>query len=130
MTSVLVGHAGDVEHAVGIGVVERLLSKVVHVDGAESALHHPHAMIGRVHDCLGEGVDVGDEAVADPHGEKAAVGTATDAAMTVVAFGGCVAGFTGAVAIAGVVVRVVVILHEVPTRDVVDVAVVVVVDAI
>src|SRR5690606_32866100 len=71
-----------------------------------------------------------DEAIAYAQRHEPAARTRADAADAVVRARDRVPGLAGAVAVARIVVGIVVVLEEVPARDVVDVAVAVVVDAI
>ncbi len=127
---VFVGHARVDHHAVAVRVVDRRARERRVVDRAERFLNDLHAIVRRVDDGLAEVVHVGDEALADAKRNEHAVRARADSAHAVVALRGRVVRFARAVAVARVVVRVVVVLVEVPTRDVVDVAVTVVVFAV
>ena len=123
----LVGLRRHDQHAVAVCVVGRRLGEAGVVQGAQRLLHDAGAVVNGVDHGLGPVVDVGDERVAHPHLEQHAVGALGDLLLDL---GRRVAALASAVAVGHVVGRVVVALVEVPTRDVVDVAVVVVVLAV
>ena len=125
----LVGHRRDDDHVAPVRGVDRLLRLRRVADRAERLLDHVGARVEREQHAGREAPAVGDERVADAHGHESAVGARADIAGAVRGRGR-VSGFTGAVAVVDGVERVVVAEEEVPTRDVVDVTVVVVVDLV
>ncbi len=129
MEAFLVGRRGDHRHVVGPGVLDRGARERGVVHRAERLLDHLRARVDGVHDAFGEEIRVGDEAVADAHGEHAAVRAGAEG-PAVVGLGGRVLGLAGAVAVLHLVEGIVVVVDEVPAGDVVHVAVAVAVHSV
>ncbi len=123
----LVGRRGDHRDAALVGVVDRLLAEARLIERPQSLLHDPGAAVDGEDDPLGEVVHRRHEAVAGAHLEQHAVRAGAGAAAAVVRLGGRIVRLAGAVPVAHLVERVVVVFEEVPAADVVDVAVSVVV---
>ena len=123
----LVGRRGDHGYVVPVCVLHGVTREARVVDRAEGLLDHRRAVVDRVADRRRKVVHVRHEAVADPLLDEHAVRAAPDPARAVVRLGARVLGLAGPVAVAHEVGRVVVVLGEVPTGDVIHVAVVVVV---
>ena len=97
----LVRHAGDVEHSAFVCVGESGLCEVVHVDGAECALHNSCTVVGCIDHRLTKSVGIGDEAVANAHRDEPTLGTTADPAFAIVSFGDGVLGFAGSMTVTG-----------------------------
>ena len=120
----LVGGRGDGRDSVAVGVVDGPARQRGVVERPQRLLNDLHVVVGGVKRRLGEVVDVGDKAVADPQWQDHAVGTGAEVAA-VVRLRARVKCLAGAVAVLDVVEWVVVVVEEVPAGDVVDIAVVV-----
>ena len=125
----LVGHRRDDDHVAPVRGVDRLLRLRRVADRAERLLDHVGARVEREQHAGREAPAVGDERVADAHGQEPAVRARADVAGAVRGRGRVPASPVPWPKLDGVE-RVVVAEEEVPTRDVVDVAVVVVVDPV
>ena len=112
-----------------VGRIDGLLGLARVADAPERLLDHIGALVESEQHPGRESAAVGDERVAHANGEELASGTRPDVAGAVL---GCrrVRGLTGAVAVGDGVERIVVAVQEVPARDLVDVAIAVVVDAV
>ncbi len=118
----LVGRRRDDRHAAGVRVVDRVLSERRVVERAVRLLDHRRAAVDREDDAAREVVHVRDEAVAHLDRDERRVRRGADA-PAVRRFGARVLGLARTVPVGDVVEGVVVVLVEVPARDVVDVAV-------
>ena len=128
VAGVFIGLRGIDDHAVGIGVVQRLLGKAGVVDVALSLLDHAHTVVHRIHHRLGKVVHIGHEGIAHAQRHHHAVG----ALRAVVAghLGGRVFRLAGAMAVHHLVFRVVIVFKKIPAGNVVNVAVVVFINAV
>ena len=125
----LVGHRGDHDDAAVVRRVDRLLRLRRVADGAERFLDDVGAAVEREEHAGRESRAVADERVRDPHRQEATPRARANVAGAVRGRGR-VLRLPGAVSVLGHVERIVVAVEEVPARDVVDVAVRVVVDAV
>jgi len=122
------------EDAAGVGVARRGAREARVGQAAERSLDHPDPVVGRVGDAERELVRVGHERVPDADRHDLALGADAGAADALVGLLPGLLGAAGAVvgggAVARRVVGVVVVVEEVPTGDVVGVAVAVGVRAV
>ena len=125
----LVGHGRDHRHTAPVRRVDRELGLARVVDRAERLLDDGRARVEPEEHTGAEARRVGDEGIAHAYRDERALRAGADVADAVVG-GGRVLGLTGAVAVVHRVERVVVTEEEVPSGDVVDVAVVVVVGTV
>ena len=129
MLGCLVCRGCDHHRPVVVGVVERPPRERRVVERAQRLLDHRRPPIGGVQHRLGEAVDVGDERLADPQLHDHAVGARAQGGGGV-GLAGRVLDLPRTVAVLHVVVGVVVVVHEVPARDVVVEAVAVVIGSV
>ena len=131
---VQVGGHVHLRDAVLVGVLGRGLSKLGGGEGTERGLGNVDAVVGGVEETEREVVVVDHEGIPDADRDEAALGTEADPREAVVAFRDGVRGAPAAVvvrrAVRARVEGVVVVVEEVPARDVVDEAVAVVVGAV
>ncbi len=129
MLGSLVRHRRHHHHVPAVRGVDRLLGLDGIVDHAERFLDDPGTRVEREEHSGREALPVGDERIADPHGNELTLRTGSDITGAV-RRGHRVVGLTAAVSVVGGVERVVVAGEKIPTGDVVDIAVVIVVDAV
>ena len=128
--AVLVGSRGDDGDVIVIRVINRPLGQRRVRDRPQRLLNDGGTQVHCIRCSHREAIGIGNKAVANPQRGDAAARTDASIVDAVVGLRSGVGGFTCAVTIARVVIRIVVVVKEVPARDVVDVAVAVVVFAI
>ncbi len=118
----------------GVGVAQRPAGEARVAEASHGALDYLHPVVGRVEHALRVVVGVDDEGVPDSQRDDLAGRADPGAAVGVVGLppglGGAAAAVVGGARVARGVVGVVVVVEEVPSGDVVDVAVGVVVDGV
>ncbi len=129
MLARFVGHRRHDDDPAPVGGIDGLLGLPWVADRTQGLLDHVGALVETEEHAGGEPAPIGDERVAHPDGQELAAGTGPDVAGAVLGGGG-IERFARPVPVADRVEGVVVAVQEVPARDVVDVAVPVVVDAV